>query len=82
MLIKNLKDYPKNAYMKGGCPGCNDWEAPITTEELQATKEPFAHHGTGRKTIDKRAFYVREVWLECFQCPKCKTRFSVPFSST
>jgi phage FluMu protein Com len=80
--IKDVAAYPANGYMIGRCPSCKEWEAPITKEELINMRDNYAHHGTSDKTIDKRAEYHRETWREFFQCPKCKKRYSVPFSST
>lgn len=67
--------------MRGSCK-CGEWEAPITTKELENMLEPYAHHGTGKKRKSKKVAYPRNEWEEYFQCPKCKHRFSVTFSDT
>lgn len=84
MLIPEgvISKYPKSGYTYGTCPGCKEWEAPATAEEITNMKEPYAHHGSTERKVDDRARYYREVWRECYQCPKCKTRFSVEMSNT
>lgn len=73
--------YPVTGYMQGTCPGCKEWEAPITEDELAGMTEKYAHHGSSRKRLDKGAAYHRLIWEERFQCPECKTFFGVKFSS-
>lgn len=82
MKINNPELYSKNGYMQGRCANCKEWEAPITQEELDRMPDIYAYHGSGVKEIDSNVFYRREVWLNYFQCPNCKHRFSVKFSST
>lgn len=82
MEISNVDSYPSVGYMQGVCPTCKEWEAPITVSELESMKEEYAHHGSSARKLDTSAFYRRETWRECFQCPVCKTRYSVEFSST
>lgn len=81
MAKEKTASYPVNGYMIGTCPACNEWEAPITTQELERMAEQYAYHGSTRKTRDPNAKYHRLIWIEKFQCPKCKNRFGVKFSS-
>lgn len=82
MEIVNAESYPLLGYMKGRCPSCGEWEAPITKEELDGMVDIYAHHGTSLRELEGNDFYRREVWKEYFRCPKCKCQFSVKFSST
>lgn len=81
MVALKRPNYPSNGYMKGTCPGCKEWEAPITPSELDHMLDDYAYHGSSEKVQDARASYYRVVWTENFQCPKCKTRFGVVFSN-
>ena len=78
----NRKNYHSNDYLDGTCPGCGEWEAPITSEELVTIDDPIAHHGSSTpvRDLDARR-YVRQKWREYFQCPKCNKRFSVLYSN-
>jgi phage FluMu protein Com len=80
MLIKNYKDFTFNGYMNGDCPGCKEWEAPITVKELRNFAQKECHLGRSEVSMDLNAYYLREVWKEYFQCPKCSTKFSVEYS--
>lgn len=81
MDFLNQEVYPPNGYMQGLCPSCNEWEAPITISELRSMRQDYAHHGSSEKVVDESTPYLRETWAEFFQCPKCKERYSVNYSS-
>lgn len=81
-MVRNKHEYQDNGYMYGTCPGCKDWEAPITEAELRNMQDKEPHKGSGPKEIDKDSPYFRATWHEYFICPKCKTKFSIKYSST
>lgn len=76
------KEYRLNDYMRGQCPKCHNWTAPITENDLVVFPHlELVHEGSTTRVTDKKVQYLRQTWKELFRCPKCETRFAVPYSS-
>jgi hypothetical protein len=74
--------YRVNDYMRGTCPFCHEFEAPITAEELLTAPLHIlrTHKGSTRRVTDRHTAYPRQTWREFFACP-CGGHFAVPYSS-
>jgi hypothetical protein len=79
-LVYDDKNYVEAGYLDGTCPNCKSWEAPTTTTELKRIRNPEVYIGSGPILKDKNVGYDKLVWKEYFECPVCRTRFSVRFN--